>query len=445
MGTPSRTYDAAKKAGMDYDALSKKHTINSGGKKGYDWKAMNKEIGEYNTTKKKEANLTSEKNKKLVDTADQSTVSGRIRKSAGMEGFNDPMIQDVIKGAQFGESVLGPEGLGRLGDSSKYQTKDDGTMAAMKKRAAGLAEGFSSAEEQARREKSLETITSGTQSQSRAMQAAMARSGVKGQAAGAQMGNIAMSGVQARGNLERDLTIANRQAQLQGLQAQSGIHAQDTANQQFNVNQALGVDKFDLGQAAKEKNIVLQSGLGFGQMGTLERGADAASAATIAAARAGKSSGGGGTSFVCSALRSSGRMTSKETATMLVLMLRAVLKQTKFLSWYFREAPQLADFLYSECSDSEMDQIKKDTVTDVMVLMEKGDLDAASLKYIREIVKLARKYGYTVKDEVEESSLLNTIKYLPSIFTLKSTWVWVKGFLLLKTKSKVRRLLKAVS
>jgi len=203
-----------------------------------------------------------------VDSADSKTVSGRITKSMGVDGMGKAMNQDLVAGAQFGEAVIG-DGLGRIGE--------DKTMQGMESQAAELAKGFSSAEQLARKEKGLEAITGGTQAQSRAAQAAMARSGVKGQAAGAQLGNIAASGVQARGNMERDLMIANREAQMQGLQLQQGIHGD-----------ALTSQKFDIGQAAKEKDIALQAGLGFAQIGSQERGATAAAAASVKAARAGR-------------------------------------------------------------------------------------------------------------------------------------------------------------
>lgn len=200
--------------------------------------------------------------------ADTSTVSGRIQKQAGMEGFDDPRNQDIIKGAQFGEAVLG-DGLGRLGQSD--------TLDAMTAQSAELAKGFSSEEMQARKEKGLEEIQGSTSAQMRATQAALARSGVKGQAGGAQLANVAMSGVQARGNLERDLMIANREAQMQGLQAQSGIFSQAQSRQEF-----------DIGQAAKEKDIALQAGLGFAQMGATERAAELNRQAQVKAARAGR-------------------------------------------------------------------------------------------------------------------------------------------------------------
>lgn len=230
---------------------------------------LNKNLAKIDTAAADAKKKAAAKKKADFENIDTSTVSGRVKKAAGINP--DQMQADIAKGAEFGEAVIGPEGLGRIGE--------DPTQQAMAAQAAELAKGFTSEEQLARKEKGLESITSGTQAQSRAAQAALARSGVKGQAAGAQLGQIALGGVAARGNLERDLIIANREAQVQGLQAQSGIHQQTLESQ-----------KFDISQAAKEKDIALQAGLGFAQLGSTERSAAAASQAQVKAAKAGKSS-----------------------------------------------------------------------------------------------------------------------------------------------------------
>lgn len=203
-----------------------------------------------------------------IATLDDSTVSNRVRKALGPSAGKD-IAGDVAKGSQFGEAVIGKEGLGRLGQ--------DPAVAAMEAQAAELAKGFSSEENLARQEKGIEGIGGTAASQSRQLQASLARSGVKGQAAGFQLGGIAQSSVEARGNLERDLIIANQAAQVEGLGIQSGIVGMRQAQEQF-----------DISQAAKEKDIALQSGLGFAQLGVAERGGSEAAAATIRAAEAGK-------------------------------------------------------------------------------------------------------------------------------------------------------------
>jgi len=228
-----------------------------------------------------------------LNNLDTSTVSGKIKQQYGEAGFEDKQMQDTIKGIQFGETVLGEEGLGRIS-----QEQND-RMRGMQDQAAEMAKGYSSAENLARQEKGIEGISGSTQSQSRAAQAAMARSGVKGQAAGAQLGNIAASGVQARGNMERDLIIANRDAQMQGMQLQQGVEKDATANSQF-----------DLSQAAKEKKMLLASGFGYAGLGATERGAKLNADAVIASANTQGGGGGGGT-VICTELHRQGLLSTE--------------------------------------------------------------------------------------------------------------------------------------
>lgn len=270
MGIAKKTGKLYKGSGMSKDAYQQLLKQNTNIKSGStDYSAVQQGIRNYMTQQQQSSQSETQRRQDVLANVDTSTVSGRIQQQAGMAGFDDPRSQDIIKGAQFGEAVIGPEGLGRMAESD--------TLKAMEAQAAELAKGFSSEEMLARQEKGIESIQGSTQAQSRAAQAALARAGVKGGAAGQQLANIAMSGVQARGNLERDLIIQNREAQLQGLQAQQGVYSQRT-----------DLEKFNLSQAAKEKDIALQSGLGFAQMGANERGAELNRQAQISAAKASK-------------------------------------------------------------------------------------------------------------------------------------------------------------
>jgi len=172
--------------------------------------------------------------------------------------------RELVKGSQFGEAVLGPEGLGRLGT--------DSTIQGIESRLSDLSKGFSAEELVARKEQMFSGINQATSSQSRALQSALARAGVKGGAAGAQLRDVAIGGIQSKANVERDLFIGDRDARTQGLKD----FAQFTGE----------IKGFDLGQIAKEKDIVLQSGLGFASMGSAERSAALQAAAAERAAAA---------------------------------------------------------------------------------------------------------------------------------------------------------------
>lgn len=197
----------------------------------------------------------------------QDSVSARIAQRTG--GVLTDMDVDTIKGAQFGEAVLGPDGLGR------QEFSDD--FLAMEAQAKELAKGFSSEEMLARRERAKEGIAGNTEAQARAAQAQLARSGVKGMQAGMQLGTIRQAGIEATADMERDLMIQNRQAQMEGLGLQTNL-----------FDRRSGIEQFNLSQAAKEKDIALQAGLGFAQMGEARRSAKLAADTQVRAARAGK-------------------------------------------------------------------------------------------------------------------------------------------------------------
>ena len=201
--------------------------------------------------------------------ANRASTSGLQSQAATQQGIIanplskvDAKTRDIISGSQFGETVLGEEGLGRAGDNADIQQG----MSALREQ----AKGFSGAESLARREQALEGIGTNTQAQQRSLQASLARAGVRGGAAGKQIRDVAVQGIQARAGAERDLFLAGEDAKRSGtdrLLAGAGE-----------------LSRFDLGQAAKEKNIVLQSGLGFAQLGAAERGAKLQADASKAAA-----------------------------------------------------------------------------------------------------------------------------------------------------------------
>jgi len=204
-------------------------------------------------------------------------LSQRVSESIKGQG-NKAIGKDIIAGTKFGESVVGEGDLGRLGTNADVQSSMDILRQG--------AQGFSSAEATARREQAMGGIATNTQGQQRAMQAALARSGVRGGVAGKSLMGVAQQGIQAQANAEQQLFIQGEQARQTG--------AQNLLNASSDVN------KFDLGQAAKEKNIALQSGFGFAQLGSAERAAflSSQSADKAAAAKmAGLESGGGGGSL----------------------------------------------------------------------------------------------------------------------------------------------------
>ena len=205
--------------------------------------------------------------KSLKSQAQQGgSVSQRLKGTfidAATGQIADAKQRDIIAGSQFGEAVLG-EGLGRLAGQEGIQD----VLAQQKE----LAKGMGSKEMIARREQAGAQIDASTQQSSRALQAALARAGVKGGAAGAKLRDVAIGGIAQKAKAEQDLLIQDRAMREKSL-------GNLAATQQ-------GIAQFDIAQAAKEKNIALQAGLGFAGLGAAERGATEAAAATRAASQA---------------------------------------------------------------------------------------------------------------------------------------------------------------
>jgi len=193
--------------------------------------------------------------------------------AAKIQASKEARTADVKEGQAFGNEVLGPEGLGRLGTDAGIQE----TMGKFKDIA---DQGLSRGELAAERAQATRSIDSSTQTSQRSLQAQLARSGVKGAVAGQQQMGVAFQGMQQKADLSQNLFLKSEQIKRQGLE-------------NFSAKQG-EVKSFDLGQAAKEKDIQLQSGLGFAQMGSAERtaqyAAEQSKVASIASAKASKPS-----------------------------------------------------------------------------------------------------------------------------------------------------------
>lgn len=181
--------------------------------------------------------------------------------------------QDLVKGAEFGGAVLGEEGLGRLGTDTEVQE----TLGRFKDIA---DKGLSRQELAAERAQATRSIDSSTQTASRGLQAKLAKMGVKGSVAGQQLVQAEMQGAQQKADLSQNLFLKSEQIKREGLK--------DFSQRQGDIK------TFDLGQSAKEKDIIMQSGLGFAQMGSSERtakyAAEQSAKASVASARASKPS-----------------------------------------------------------------------------------------------------------------------------------------------------------
>lgn len=191
----------------------------------------------------------------------------RVNKAA--ETGRKALKRDLEAGKELGADVVG-EGLGRIRETEGGQE----ARALLQEQAQGL----SSQQTQAMRESALERQQGSERAAERGLSSALARSGVKGGAAGQAQVELAAQSLQQRRALDRDIYLASEQARAQGV----------TNLAQFEAK----TSEFDLAQAAKEKNIMLQSQLATAELGSNERSAVRAGIAAEQVAELSKRSGG---------------------------------------------------------------------------------------------------------------------------------------------------------
>jgi hypothetical protein len=200
----------------------------------------------------------------------QSQVAGLNSQIKDLRTKSVDMSGDIAKGKEFGQEVLG-DGLGRLGTDPEIQ-------AALGKFKDISEQGLSRQEVAAERAQAFRGIEGSTQTGLRSLQSRLAKSGVKGGAAGLALLQREAAGAQQKADVEQNLFLKSEQIKREGL---------------ADYSQRLGdVKQFDLGQAAAEKDIVMQSALGFAQIGSSERtakyAAERSKEASVASARAGR-------------------------------------------------------------------------------------------------------------------------------------------------------------
>ena len=179
-------------------------------------------------------------------------------------------LSDLAAGRAFGKSVIGTGSLGRLSQRTDMQQVIQSLR--------GQLQGFNAPQLQALREQATTGISGATEGARRRLAAAQARAGLRGGTAASQQAGVLQSGIQARAQAEQQLLAKQRGAQLEGAQA---------------LFQTSGdINRFDLAQAAREKQAQLGAGLGFAQLGAAERGAKTAAGASVAAAQAAAPKGG---------------------------------------------------------------------------------------------------------------------------------------------------------
>ena len=206
----------------------------------------------YNERMKQNMFMNAQAKEKAKEEAKKRRQANDSQRVADASGISRKEIKkDFDAGAALGKEILGT-GLGRITDDADVRSSKD----LMRTRA---QEGLSDIEENAMRDKGLANIQGAEQKAQRGLNASLARSGVRGGAAGQMQVELAAANVNNRRSFETDLLMndeaTKRKSEL------------DFAN--FSTK----IAEFDLGQAAKEKNIMLQTQLATAQLGSTERGA----------------------------------------------------------------------------------------------------------------------------------------------------------------------------
>ena len=206
----------------------------------------------YNERMKQNMFMNAQAKEKAKEEAKKRRQANDSQRVADASGISRKEIKkDFDAGAALGKEILGT-GLGRITDDTDVRSSKD----LMRTRA---QEGLSDIEENAMRDKGLANIQGAEQKAQRGLNASLARSGVRGGAAGQMQVELAAANVNNRRSFETDLLMndeaTKRKSEL------------DFAN--FSTK----IAEFDLGQAAKEKNIMLQTQLATAQLGSTERGA----------------------------------------------------------------------------------------------------------------------------------------------------------------------------
>ena len=224
--------------------------------------ALSKEKAELNTKFKADQLAQFERNKQSPTPPSKSALEfqqyGMDRHKEKMEGL-DSQIEAIKnkeqsakeKGIDTALDILGPEGLERMGDDRDVQD-----VLSRKKKIAD--EGIGLAEREQMRSRMAQQM--GQAQQLAGFKLGGALGGAKGAGVAAQQRSLAAQGMAARAGIESDIFMASEAAKRKGLESYAS---------------SLGeVKTFDIGQAAKERDIMFQSIMGYEQMASSERAAE---------------------------------------------------------------------------------------------------------------------------------------------------------------------------
>lgn len=137
----------------------------------------------------------------------------------------------------------------------------------------------------------------------------------------------------------------------------------------------------------------------------------------------------GGSSFICTALAKRGLMTPRERVVMTKFMLRGLKTRADFFAWYFKAGSKAVEA--AERQNFDFSVIKARYVDDIIDLIEAGQETTAQYVYIKRAGQFARQFlGVQARYNpmLESPNLFRHLLALPIVFTMASTWRWIKSF-----------------
>jgi hypothetical protein len=136
-------------------------------------------------------------------------------------------------------------------------------------------------------------------------------------------------------------------------------------------------------------------------------------------------SGGGGTSFICTMLRSKNLMTSKESFIMTKFMVRAMFSRANFLVWYFKHGKAAVD--RAEKEGFNWAGVKSIFVDDIIALINEGKIVEAQNNYIHATGVLCSMHGAKGFTSKLATPSPFAVLYFPRLFLNKVCRSWLSA------------------
>lgn len=136
-------------------------------------------------------------------------------------------------------------------------------------------------------------------------------------------------------------------------------------------------------------------------------------------------SSGGGTSFICTMLRSKGLMTSRESFVMTKFMIRSMFSRANFLVWYFKHGKDAVD--RAEKEGFNWAGVKHIFVDDIIASVNEGNLVEAQNKYIHATGVLCSIHGARGFTSKLSTPSPFAVLYFPRLFLNRVCRSWLSA------------------